>query len=239
MKFRRIPSGRFLMGSPETEEGRCADEFQHPVEITRPFYLGVCEVTQAEYSQLAKIDESVRTKPACPALATWEEAVAFCQELGRRPEEKAAGRSDRLPTEAEWEYACRCAGRFAESVPFYFDKPTHDLAAGDACFSGLSPYGKVKKGEAPQGTSPVGSYQPNSLGLFDMHGNVWEWCSDWYDKDYYKTSPLRDPTGPKEGWGRVVRGGSWQRAGSFCRAAFRKYETRRRETGFRMVLVMP
>jgi formylglycine-generating enzyme required for sulfatase activity len=243
MKFRRIPAGKFLMGSPETEMYRFPDEFQHPVEITRPLYLGVYEVTQAEYAQVATIDWPFRTKPACPvAGVTWHDAVAFCKELGRRPEEWKAGRTYRLPTEAEWEHACRCAGKFTESAPFYFDKPGFDLAAADACFCGFYPYGKGKKGEASQATSPVGSYQPYALGLFDMQGNVWEWCSDWYDEDYYRKSPLRDPAGPGRGTERVLRGGSMAAAGSVCRAASRfglHPDTRRVTVGFRVVLVIP
>jgi formylglycine-generating enzyme required for sulfatase activity len=138
-------------------------------------------------------------------------------------EEEAAGRSYRLPTEAEWEYACRAG----TTTPFAFgDSPS----STQANFDGSK-------------TAPVGSYEPNAWGLHDMHGNVWEWCADWYGKHYYSRSPRQDPQGPQEeGEGRVIRGGGWEENGSECRSAVRdKAEPvfRACHIGFRVVCVAP
>ncbi len=120
----------------------------------------------------------------------------------------------RLPTEAEWEYACRAG----TTTPFAFGD---SLSSRQANFNGLFPFGNAEKGPFLARTSEVGSYRPNAWGLYDMHGNVWEWCSDWYDKDYYKVSPEADPTGPPSGSVRVIRGGEWYGDGRDCRSAFR------------------
>jgi formylglycine-generating enzyme required for sulfatase activity len=120
----------------------------------------------------------------------------------------------RLPTEAEWEYACRAG----TTTPFHFGK---SLSSRQANFDGNHPYGGAEKGPYLARTCKVGSYKPNKFGLYDMHGNVHQWCSDWYDKDYYKDSPAKDPLGPDRGAVRVLRGGSWIVLGRFCRAADR------------------
>jgi len=216
-----IPAGEFLMGSPPDEVGRFEDEGpHHKVRLTSAYYLGVYPVTQAEYQAVVGTNPSLfhaghRGGPRHPVDGvTWDDAVRFCQLLSRRPEERDARRTYRLPTEAEWEYACRAG----TTTPFQFGK----VASSDhANFDGTHPYGGAAKGKYLQQTTPVGNYLPNGWGLYDTHGNVREWCRDWYGPEYYAESPTSDPTGPTDGDGRVQRGGSW---GSFswgCRSAFR------------------
>jgi formylglycine-generating enzyme required for sulfatase activity len=140
-----------------------------------------------------------------------------------------------LPTEAEWEYSCR-GGAPAYQV-FHFG---NSLSSTQANFDGTSPYGSAGKGVYLERTCKVGSYGKNRFGLHDMHGNVWEWCSDWYGADYYGKSPRRDPQGPSEGSHRVLRGGGWRLDGRRCRSAFRlgnMPESRRHHLGFRVALV--
>jgi formylglycine-generating enzyme required for sulfatase activity len=224
MTFVEIPAGKFLMGSPPSDGERPADEKQHEVEITRPFYLGATEVTQGQYQQVMSTNPSVLPPPATAQRSeyavenvSWEEAVEFCRRLSQLPEEKAAGRTYRLPTEAEWEYACRAGGEEAGNL----DK--------HARYSGNSG-GKVR---------PVGSLKENAFGLYDLRGGVWEWCGDWYDKDYYQRSPLQDPQGPDTGTFRVARGGSWADPASDCRCGRRLALAPgvRLGMGFRVVLV--
>jgi formylglycine-generating enzyme required for sulfatase activity len=151
---------------------------------------------------------------------SWEEAQEFIKKLTELEEKAGTGLTYRLPTEAEWEYACR--GGAASSKPFNLDgQPTDCLSSKDANFNGNHSYGGADKGDYLQRTCEVGSHKPNGYGLCDMHGNVWEWCADWYGKDYYSESPRQDPQGPKGGSRRVFRGGSWHGYGSDCRASSR------------------
>jgi formylglycine-generating enzyme required for sulfatase activity len=239
MKLALIPAGKFLMGSPATEAERDDKEVQHEVTISRPFYLGIYEVTQAEYARLMgkpraggkhnpwnhgpRFDAGKGGGPDHPIEnVRWNQAVEFCRRLTALPEEKKAGRSYRLPTEAEWEYACRAG----TSTPLHHGG---SLSGKQANFNGDYPYGGADKGPYLRRTARVGSYKPNAWGLYDMHGNVQEWCSDWYDPDYYKKSPKTDPKGPEKGvlstdykdFYRVVRGGSWVDEGRGCRCAYR------------------
>jgi formylglycine-generating enzyme required for sulfatase activity len=245
MTFRRIPAGKFRMGSPKDEPERRDHEHLHEVEITRPFFLGVYEVTQKEYKAVTGNNPSYFVGEKHPVESvSWEDATAFCEKLSDRPEEKRLGHVYRLPTEAEWEYACRAGDRREQTSPFYFHEPSLTLDTTQANFDGNFPYpkGKADRGPWLQKTVPVGSYVPNAWGLYDMHGNVSEWCSDWYDSDTYKEKPRRDPSGPATGITRIVRGGSWCDAGWDCRAACRlraEPQARTKEVGFRVVLMIP
>jgi formylglycine-generating enzyme required for sulfatase activity len=199
MELRLLPSGRFEMG-----EGSKT----HQVTLTKPFYLSVHEVTQSQYQQVMGANPS-RFKGAQNPVeqVSCEDAVEFCRKLSELPEEKAAGRVYRLPTEAEWEFACR-AGTTTE-FSFEDSKSAMDEYAWYDQNSGLT-------------THPVGQKYPNSWGLYDMHGNVWEWCSDWYDD--YPERAVTDPVGPAHGSDRVFRvfrGGSWCSSARFFRSASR------------------
>ncbi len=229
MELVLIPAGSFKMGSPKEEKeyirktfgaaaGDWADqEEQHDVEITRPFYMGAYEVTQEQYERImgknpARFHKDNGGGPTHPVeKVSWEDAVEFCKRLSAMEEEKRAGRMYRLPTEAEWEYACR--GGAEQYAVFHFGNA---LTSTLANFNGNHPYGGASKGPYLGQTTPVGSYPPNTFGLYDMHGNVWEWCQDWYDKDHYKNSPI--VVRPEA---RVLRGGSWAFYGWNCRSANR------------------
>jgi formylglycine-generating enzyme required for sulfatase activity len=216
-----IPPGTFRMGSPSSEAERSDDEGpQHEVSITRPYYLSIHPVTQGQYEAVmgenpSYFNETKGGGPHHPVESiSWEEAVEFCRRLSEWPAERAAGRVYRLPTEAEWEYACR------GGLPMPFATGT-TLSGHEANFNGNYPYGEVPRGPYLERTTRVGSYGGNPFGLYDMHGNVWEWCADYYDRHYYKNSPRYDPPGPASGTLRVVRGGSCYNIGRFCRAAYR------------------
>jgi formylglycine-generating enzyme required for sulfatase activity len=267
MKLVLIPAGRFKMGSPKEEKNRYQDEEQHEVEITKPFYMGVYEVTQGQFKEVMGYNPSFFSKdgkgkegvkylgfsppaggkervinlPSTNDLpvenVSWEEAQAFLKRLSQQAQEKNNRRKYRLPTEAEWEYACR-AGASSYRVFHY----GNSLSSKQANFDGNFPFGGADRGPYLKRTCKVGSYKPNAFGLYDMHGNVNEWCSDWFAKDYYKNSPQRDPTGPpsSEDAGRVIRGGHWDSQSRFCRSAQRTPSlpgAQSNDEGFRAVLV--
>ena len=221
----RVPAGKFLMGSPANEEGRDKnDEGQGPHEVSvSSFYMGKYEVTQAQWravSALPKVKDDLPSDPSnfkgdnLPVeQVSWDEAVEFCERLS-----KATGKKYRLPTEAEWEYACRSL--------------TKGPYAGN-----LDSMGWYDKNSGNK-THPVGTKQPNGFRLYDMHGNVWEWCSDWYSENYYSQSPSTDPTGPSSGSYRVGRGGGWGGDAQYLRSADRFRFTpvfRFNYLGFRLV----
>ena len=212
MKLVLIPKGTFMMGSPETEEGHNEDETQHEVTIIKDYYLGVTQVIQGQYEKVMGTNPSrfqgveiIGSSTNNPVdCVSWENAVEFCEKLSDLPEEKKAGRVYRLPTEAEWEYACRAGSETAYS----FGESTESL--GD--YAWFNDNSEID-------THPVGEKKPNAWGLYDMHGNVSELCSDWYDE--YPEGAVSDPTGPKEGSFRVSRGGCWYFEAAFCRSADR------------------
>jgi formylglycine-generating enzyme required for sulfatase activity len=215
MKLRLIPPGEFLMGSPASEQDRSDDELQHQVRLTTAYYLGTFEVTQAQYEQVMGTNPSRFQGSALPVeRVSWEDAQEFLRKLNDR--ERSTGRVYRLPSEAEWEYACRAG----TTTPFHHGE---SLDASQANFNGNSPYGKGTKGEYRERTTLVGSFRANALGLYDLHGNVLEWCQDGYDKDFYRSSPTDNPVNEHVNTGRALRGGSWFTDGRFCRAADRNW----------------
>jgi formylglycine-generating enzyme required for sulfatase activity len=245
MKLVRIAKGKFLMGSPPSEVGRWATEHQHEVEITRGFFISTHHVTQAQYQKVMGTNPShfraggagaafvrgLDTRDFPAENMPWNDALTFCKKLSALPGEKGARRVYRLPTEAEWEYACRAG----TTTPFAFGKT---LSSTQANFNGNQPYGGAARGPYLQRPSKVGSYKPNAWGLYDMHGNVYHFCSDWYGENYYRVSPRKDPVGPKTGTTRVVRGASWINDGMWCRSAFRIQvppNDGRHHIGFRVV----
>jgi len=228
MKLVLIPAGKFKMGaSPkEIEEffGQPDEGPQHDVHITRPFYMGIHEVTQRQFEKIMGRNPSIFTEeqgggPDHPVnRVSRAEATEFRHRLSELPAEKEAGRLYRLPTEAEWEYACRAGTKTAFHCGDTLTCVQANCVTPAPDRPNKSPLGKTAK---------VGSYPPNGFGLYDMHGNVREWCQDLYDPDYYKASPSDDPKGPRFPLGPPVgeryifRGGCFYEEARFCRAAFR------------------
>jgi uncharacterized protein (TIGR02996 family) len=250
MKLALIPAGTFLMGSPEGENGRGSEEGpQHAVTLSQPFHLGIYPVTQEQYERVIGSNPSFfssrgggrqkvkkqDTRGFPVENVSWDDAVAFCRKLSEIPEEKQRGRVYRLPTEAEWEYACR--GGLSSSTPFSFG---HSLFSAQANFKGNQPDGGTPTCPNLDRPTPCGSYPANAFGLSDMHGNVWEWCADWYGS--YPPGAVTDPTGPSEGSVRMLRGGSWTYFSWLCRAASRYGawpRDRRDDFGFRLAFSVP
>ena len=241
---------------------------QHRVRITKPFYLGTYHVTRGQFRQFVKdtgykTDAEKGEKPGAfgwdpekkkfgfnekyswrnagfeqtdehPVVnVSWNDAVAFCKWLSRKE-----GKTYRLPTEAEWEYACRAG----TTTRYYSGDDPETLAkvgnVADATAKAKFPDWKytIKASDGYVFTAPVGQFKPNAFGLYDMHGNAWQWCADWYGEDYYAESPADDPTGPDSGNGRVLRGGSWA-TGRLLRSADASGSRRTRPgnvTGFRV-----
>jgi sulfatase modifying factor 1 len=228
-----IPPGRFLMGSPPEEAGRQACEGPvHPVQLTRGFWLGSQLVTQAHWVSLLGTEPpgGFRSRILPVAGVNWLECQEFLAALARQH-----NREFRLPTEAEWEYACRAL----TTTPF-FHGPR--LAVQHANFDGNHGNGGVAVVTTVAMTTPIGSYAPNGFGLCDMHGNVWEWCDDWFGDDYYRQGPAFDPPGPAWGTLRVLRGGSWYSYWGACRSANRERsapETSTNTYGFRVAMTEP
>ena len=231
IEFASIPAGKFLMGSPATEKERYPNEAQHEVTLTQGFRMGVYEVTQAQYEQVMGKNPSQFKGATLPvATVRYNDALEFCQKLSDLPAEKAAGHQYRLPTEAEWEYSCRAG----TSTPFHFG---NELNGTQANCDGNKFYGTTQKGPSLGKTSPVGSYPPNPWGLYDMHGNVWEWCADRYGK--YPKGPITDPLGNEVGSRRVLRGGCWGIEAAHCRSALRRNDSQSASgsrNGFRLAL---
>jgi formylglycine-generating enzyme required for sulfatase activity len=216
-----VKPGTFMMGSPESEAVRDGDETQHQVTLTKGFYLGKHEVTQAQWERVMGNNPSSFKGADRPVeRVSWNDAVEFCKKLTEM--EKKAGRvpqgmSYQLPTEAQWEYACR-----AGTSTMY--------SWGDSISSS-----NANDGRNVDETTPVGKYPSNPWGFHDMHGNVWEWCTDWFGA--YPSGSVTNPEGPASGSTRVIRGGSWNRGGTSLRSAERyNYapSTRNYSLGFRV-----
>ena len=224
-----IPSGEFMMGSPESEKGGYKDERpQHKVTIKQAFYMGKYPITQAQWQAVMGNNPSHFKGEKRPVEeVSWNEAVEFCRRLSEK-----SGKEYRLPSEAEWEYACRAG----TTTPFYFGEMiTTDLAN----YNGNYPYASGPKGVYRKKTTEVGSFPPNAFGLYDMHGNVWEWCADaWHDN--YEGAPSDGSIWRKdENADRLsLRGGSWSGVAVNVRSANRdrwRPAYRFNDLGFRVV----
>jgi eukaryotic-like serine/threonine-protein kinase len=220
MKFVLLPPGQFTMGSPNTEKGRGDDEIPRKVTFAKGLYVGIHTVTQEQWQALMGNKPSYfKGANHLPVeQVSWHDCVEFCKKL-RDLEKKPY----RLPTEAEWEYACRAG----TTTPYHVGAT---LASGQANYNGTFVYGNGKPGIFREKTMPVGSFPANSWGLHDMHGNVWQWCSDWHGG--YHRMDLLDPQGPKAGKNRMQRGGSWGSHPIFCRAANRNFSDPDQRTEF-------
>ena len=219
-----IPSGTFTMGSPAVEVDRFYNETQHEVSVSG-FKMSTYEVTFEQYDAFCAATN--REKPSDQSWGrgkrpvinvSWDDATAFADWMGCR-----------LPTEAEWEYACRAGS----TTPF---NTGTNLTTNQANYDGNFPYNNNAVGIYRSQTTEVGSFPANAWGLYDMHGNVWEWCSDWYG--VYPSSSQTNPSGPIEGTRRVLRGGCWGHFASLCRSAIRLDNVpgnRRYLIGFRLV----
>ena len=209
----KIEPGTFMMGSPSSERNREDDERQHRVTLTKAFWLGKYEVTQSQWKAVMGNNPSHFTGNDLPVeKVSWEDAMAFCRKLNQMDSNKPRGYVYGLPTEAQWEYACRAGTTTATAFG-------DSLSSREANFDGNYPYGGASKGPDLKRTTAVGSYRPNAWGFYDMHGNVWEWCQDWYGD--YPGGRVTDPVGFSSGADRVERGGSWVNFGRFCRSAYR------------------
>ncbi len=245
MRLVLIHAGSFLMGSPQSEEGRYAEEGpQTHVSLTRDFWIGETAVTQSQWAAVMMTEKrtwfglrggvkagggsgtsaanaDIADHPA--AGISWNDAMEFCRRLTNRLAEapplalSGIWNADRaafsLPAEAQWEYACRAG---TES-PFYFGGT---ISTEQANYNGTAAYSYGRKGEFRRATTPVKSFPPNEFGLYDMHGNVWEWCMDWF-ADKLPGGEVADPAGTAYGAARVLRGGSWDAYPWLCRSAFR------------------
>jgi formylglycine-generating enzyme required for sulfatase activity len=245
----------------EPAEWLKAEAPRHDVEITKEFWLAIYEVTQRQFEDVmgynpshfsrngkgkpgvtyydhsqpgggkSKVPEDTDNFPV--ENVSWEEATEFCKKLTSRSGEH--GRKYRLPTEAEWEYACRGGAPTYQAYHF-----GNSISSKQANFNLKYPLSEADMDDYLERPCKVGSYEKNRFGLYDMHGNVWEWCADWFDKDYYGRSPAKDPPGPPRGADRVVRGGSWRFHNLLCRSAHRSKHSptyRSRYLGFRVVLI--
>jgi formylglycine-generating enzyme required for sulfatase activity len=245
MRLVLIPAGTFTMGSPATEAGRSGDEGpQHEVIISKPFYMGVYEVTQEQYEQVMGVNPSGFKGAKNPVETVfWDDAVEFCRKLSAR-----TGKKVMLPTEAQWEYACRAGTTTAFHTGDAL-KPGQANAAfpsNPSVLDRIMAWLGISSAKKTIQTTPAGSFPPNGFGLYDMHGNVFEWCSDWYAGSYANLpagqagAKNQDPTGPDSGSLRVLRGGGWTFDPQFCRSAHRYWNypaDRRYSDGFRVVVL--
>jgi formylglycine-generating enzyme required for sulfatase activity len=235
-----IPGDKFLMGSPDSKPKRLDRESPQHIVTIKPFFIGKFIVTQSQWKAVAalpKVNIDLNPNPSYfkgdnrpVEQVSWDDAIEFCARLSKKTE-----KTYRLPSEAEWEYACRAG----TSTPFYFGETiTTNLANYDGNYT----YGSAAKGEYRKQTTDVGKFPANSFGLFDMHGNIWEWCQDEWHGNYNGA--------PKDGsaWlidndnkNRLLRGGSWINAPRNCRSAFRSCNAlgnRDSNVGFRVVMVL-
>ena len=202
-----VPGGTFFMGGQD-DEIRENEKPVHPVTL-KSFYMGKYPVTQAQYKKVMGNNPSERKDDKCPVTnVSWEDAQEFCQKLSN-----LTGNTCRLPTEAEWEYAAQGG----QKLHLPKEQHTRFKYAGSNNIDEVAYYGN----NSNNGVRVVGEKKPNELGLYDMSGNVWEWCQDWYDDKYYQSSLNKNPKGRHSGSHRVLRGSSWRNSAVCCRVAFR------------------
>jgi sulfatase modifying factor 1 len=236
MEFVLIPSGTFTMGSPPSEPHRGISEVQHQVTISKPFYMQTTEVTVKQWQsimgrRLMGLQNASDNMPV--TTVSWFDCMKFIKKLNKMGQGKY-----RLPTEAEWEYAARAGTTTAYSWGDSIDCKKAMYGNNSLKYSVCQSYIKSKGLQLDQ-PAPVKSYLPNPWGLYDMNGNVWEWCKDWFGN--YEKNPVTDPKGPNSGTVRIRRGGSWFKYGYYCRSANRNFgnpASRYRTTGFRLVRVI-
>jgi formylglycine-generating enzyme len=220
-KFVWIKPGSFLMGSPREDLDRRDDEIQHGVTLTKGFYMSIYTVTLEEWQEVMRNNSRrISSEKNMSVDVSWNDCQDFIQKL-REKDKKAY----RLPSEAEWEYCCRAGTK----TRFYFGD---DISTAQSNFNGTL-FGGT--GIFREKLTPVGSFPANAWGLYDMHGNVFQWCQDWYGE--YPQKVLVDPQGPKEGKFRVLRGGSWKSGYWDCRSAYRSWQDPRwtdEQFGFRV-----
>lgn len=218
MKFIRIHAGAFVMGTPEGEPERQSDEIRHSVRITRDFYMSETEVTQAQWLRvMGKNPSHFQNCGDCPVeTVNYYDIRSFIDRLSD------GGSTFRLPTEGEWEYACRAGTQ----TPFATGE---NLTTHQANYDGRFPYDHFPRGLFRGKTSMVRAFPANPWGLYDMEGNVWEWCEDWYAP--YPRNEVVDPSGATAGQRKVIRGGSWYFAADSARCGLR-YTHRPQDSGF-------
>jgi len=227
MTFAAVPPGEFLMGSGPRESGRKNDEAQHRVILTKPYWIGTHLIDQTAWLELMHENpSSVRDDPRLPVDSTnWVECVEFCRRLSERDQ-----RSYRLPSEAEWEYACRAG----TTTPFHFGRR---IGPTQVNYDGNYSYLRSPKGEYRCRQNRCGELPANPWGIYDMHGNLWEWVSDNFAN--FQGTEATDPRGPRRGNLRVLRGGCWDAIPGYCRSAIRNDEpptSRSRYYGCRIAL---
>jgi formylglycine-generating enzyme required for sulfatase activity len=221
MELVLIHSGTFRMGGDKKrEQAEDHETPRHLVKIGNGFFMGKYEVTQAQWHEIMNNNPSEFKDDTRPVeRVSWNDVQAFIQKLNTIEETNKY----RLPTEAEWEYAARAGSE-------------HAYGFGDN-INKLSQYAWYRKNSAGE-THPVGQLKPNAWGLFDMHGNVHEWCQDWFDRKYYSQGPSNDPSGPLSGLAKVLRGGDWGSEDWYCRCASRSLSSpdrRSNRLGFRLI----
>ena len=228
------PAGVFQMGSPADEPEREDDEQQHQVKISKGYWMGIYPVTQRQYKAVMGNNPSnydgFDSHPV--ENVSWFDAKAFCEKALKDAQNLPEGAVFDLPTEAQWEYACRAG----TTTTFHFG---NEFNGSQANCDGTRPYGTKQAGPNIDCTCNVGSYAPNAWGLYDMHGNVWEWCNDWYGA--YDNGFVSDPQGAASGTQHSERGGSWRNAAKRCRAAIRRKSEPDQiydNLGFRVILTI-
>jgi formylglycine-generating enzyme required for sulfatase activity len=218
MKFVYIKPGTFMMGSPTDEPGRGSDETRHQVTLTKGYYMQTTEVTQGQWKAVMDNNPSYFSSCGdnCPVeYVSWNDVQEFITALNQKEKTDVY----RLPTEAEWEYAARAGSTSAYS---FGNDSTLLSKYGNFCDSKCTySWRDDNQNDQYKNTAPVKSYMPNAWGLYDMHGNVWEWCQDWYGS--YPDISVTDPGGASSGSYRVLRGGGWYYYAQYCRSAGRYY----------------